>query len=53
MNGYGSHTFQWVNATGEQFFVKYHFKTDQGISASPPRRRRASQERNLSRTQST
>jgi len=31
MNGYGSHTFQWVNATGEQFFVKYHFKTDQGI----------------------
>jgi catalase len=31
MNGYGSHTFQWVNAAGEQFFVKYHFKTDQGI----------------------
>jgi catalase len=32
MNGYGSHTFQWVNAAGEQFFVKYHFKTDQGIA---------------------
>ncbi|MGA3352020.1 MAG: catalase [Acidimicrobiales bacterium] len=31
MNGYGSHTFQWVNAAGEQSFVKYHFKTDQGI----------------------
>jgi catalase len=31
MNGYGSHTFQWVNAAGEQFLVKYHFKTDQGI----------------------
>jgi len=31
MNGYGSHAFQWVNAAGEQFFVKYHFKTDQGI----------------------
>ncbi len=31
MNGYGSHTYQWVNAGGEQFFVKYHFKTDQGI----------------------
>ena len=31
MNGYGSHTFQWVNAAGEQFWVKYHFKTDQGI----------------------
>ena len=30
MNGYGSHTFQWVNSNGEQFFVKYHFKTDQG-----------------------
>ena len=31
MNGYGSHTFMWVNAAGEQFWVKYHFKTDQGI----------------------
>ncbi|WP_338673913.1 catalase [Streptomyces sp. SCSIO 30461] len=31
MNGYGSHTYQWTNAAGEAFFVKYHFKTDQGI----------------------
>lgn len=31
MNGYGSHTFLWVNAGGEKFWVKYHFKTDQGI----------------------
>ena len=31
MNGYGSHTFKWVNAGGEVFYVKYHFKTDQGI----------------------
>ncbi|MEV0370230.1 catalase [Streptomyces sp. NPDC050636] len=31
MNGYGSHTFQWSNAAGEAFWVKYHFKTDQGI----------------------
>jgi catalase len=31
MNGYGSHTFMWVNASGERFWVKYHFKTDQGI----------------------
>ncbi len=31
MNGYGSHTFTWVNAKGEAFYVKYHFKTDQGI----------------------
>jgi catalase len=31
MNGYGSHTFQWVNAQGERFWVKFHFKTNQGI----------------------
>jgi catalase len=31
MNGYGSHTYQWNNADGEVFWVKYHFKTDQGI----------------------
>ncbi|WP_131745889.1 catalase [Frankia sp. Cppng1_Ct_nod] len=31
MNGYGSHTFMWVNAAGERFWVKYHFKTEQGI----------------------
>jgi catalase len=31
MDGFGSHTFQWVNAGGEQFWIKYHFKTNQGI----------------------
>ncbi|MGW8378773.1 catalase [Streptomyces sp. ODS28] len=31
MNGYGSHTYMWVNGGGEKFWVKYHFKTDQGI----------------------
>jgi catalase len=31
MNGYGSHTFMWVNAAGERFWVKYHFKTERGI----------------------
>jgi len=31
MNGYGSHTFLWYNAAGQKFWVKYHFKTDQGI----------------------
>jgi len=31
MNGYGSHTFQWINAEGERFWVKFHFKSDQGI----------------------
>src|SRR6266852_5864684 len=31
MDGFGSHTFQWVNAKAERFWVKFHFKTDQGI----------------------
>ncbi|MDF3289939.1 MULTISPECIES: catalase [Streptomyces] len=31
MNGYGSHTYQWVNEAGAAFWVKYHFKTNQGI----------------------
>ncbi|WP_018598757.1 catalase [Mycobacterium sp. 155] len=30
MNGYGSHTYMWVNAAGEKFWVKYHFHTHQG-----------------------
>jgi catalase len=32
MNGYSSHTYSWVNAKGERFWVKYHFKTVQGIA---------------------
>jgi catalase len=31
MNGYSSHTYMWVNAKGERYWVKYHFKTNQGI----------------------
>ncbi len=31
MNGYSSHTYVWSNAAGTQFYVQYHFKTDQGI----------------------
>ncbi|WUT00116.1 catalase [Streptomyces sp. NBC_00708] len=31
MNGYGSHTYQWTNAAGDAYFVKYHFKTNQGV----------------------
>ncbi|MEO8303056.1 MAG: catalase [Betaproteobacteria bacterium] len=31
MNGYSSHTYMWVNAKGQKVWVKYHFKTDQGI----------------------
>jgi catalase len=33
MHGFGSHTFQWTNEAGESFWVKYHFKTDQGIKS--------------------
>jgi catalase len=31
MNGYSSHTYLWENEGGEKFWVKYHFKTDQGV----------------------
>ena len=31
MNGYSSHTYMWVNAEGDRFWVKYHFKCDQGV----------------------
>ncbi len=31
MNGYSSHTYMWINAEGQRFWVKYHFKTDQGV----------------------
>ncbi len=30
MNGYGSHTYQLLNAAGERCWVKFHFRTDQG-----------------------
>jgi len=30
MNGYGSHTFSFWNKAGERFWVKLHFKTEQG-----------------------
>ncbi len=30
MDGFSSHTYMWVNANGEKFWVKYHFKTNQG-----------------------
>ena len=30
MDGFGSHTYQWINEAGERFWVKYHFKTRQG-----------------------
>jgi len=37
MNGYGGHTFKWVNAAGEVFYVKWHFKTTTGIKNLDPK----------------
>ncbi len=31
MNGYGSHTFSMINTKNETVWVKFHFKTQQGI----------------------
>ena len=31
MHGFGSHTFSMINAEGERFWVKFHFRTQQGI----------------------
>ena len=40
MDGFGSHTFSMVNANNERLFVKYHFKTKQGIRNLSPKRAR-------------
>ncbi|ALM50222.1 catalase [Flavobacterium psychrophilum] len=31
MHGFGSHTFSFINAQNERFYVKFHFITQQGI----------------------
>ncbi len=31
MNGYGSHTYMWINSAGEKFWVRYHFLSQQGV----------------------
>jgi catalase len=31
LNGYGSHTFSMINDNNEKMYVKFHFKTAQGI----------------------
>lgn len=36
MNGYGCHTFSLINAQNERFWVKFHFKTQQGIKCMSP-----------------
>ena len=30
-HGFSSHTYSWIDSAGERFWVKYHFKTEQGI----------------------
>jgi catalase len=32
MNGYGSHTYMSLNAPGEKFWSKYHFRSNQGLA---------------------
>ncbi|WP_137820061.1 catalase [Pseudomonas sp. 2FG] len=36
MHGFGSHTFSLINAKGERHWVKWHFKTKQGIRNLAP-----------------
>ncbi|MBM6616287.1 catalase KatA [Bacillus suaedaesalsae] len=36
MHGYGSHTFKWVNAEGAGVWIKYHFRTEQGVKNLDP-----------------
>ena len=31
MQGFGSHTFSFINAANERYWVKFHFKSQQGI----------------------
>ncbi|MBC7465744.1 MAG: catalase [Bdellovibrio sp.] len=38
MHGFGSHTFSFLNSDGERFWVKFHFKTQQGIKNLTPQR---------------
>ncbi|MFV8754288.1 catalase [Nannocystaceae bacterium ST9] len=32
MDGFGSHTFMWINVAGERFWVKFHYKAEQGVA---------------------
>ena len=32
MHGFGSHTFSFINAANERYWVKFHFRTQQGIA---------------------
>jgi catalase len=36
LNGYSSHTYQWINAGGERYWIQYHFKSRQGVHNMTP-----------------
>lgn len=38
MHGFGSHTFSFYNKSGERYWVKFHFKSMQGIKNLTPQR---------------
>lgn len=38
MNGYGSHTFSFWNKSSERYWVKFHFKSMQGIKNLTPQK---------------
>lgn len=33
MHGFGSHTFSFINAQNQRYWVKFHFKSEQGIKS--------------------
>ncbi|CAD7697671.1 unnamed protein product [Ostreobium quekettii] len=33
MNGFGVHTFKWINSEGKERLVKYHWKSSQGVES--------------------
>jgi catalase len=35
MNGYGSHTYSFISADNQRYWVNFHFKTQQGIQCMP------------------
>ncbi len=47
MHGYASSTYLWENAAGRKFWVKYHFKTEQGIQNMTDAESRAMQAEDL------
>lgn len=38
MHGYGSHTYSVINADNQRFWVKWHFRTEQGIKNIDPKK---------------